>query len=68
MKIGDMIRIKLTGKVGLIVEKIRKCVPDGNPSGDFNIEYHYRVSCNDGFVVIPQRNFFRVAEVISESR
>ena len=28
MKIGDMIKLKQTGEVGLIVEKIRKCVPD----------------------------------------
>ena len=64
MKIGDMIKLKRTGEVGLIVEKIRKCVPDGNPNGDFNIEHHYRIAIGDRFVMIPQAGWTRVAEVM----
>ena len=64
MKIGDMIKLKQTGEVGLIVEKIRKCVPDGNPNGDFNVEEYFRVAINDKFVVLPRAGFFRRAEVI----
>tara|TARA_B100000085_G_C18167151_1_gene359989 strand:+ start:40 stop:237 length:198 start_codon:yes stop_codon:yes gene_type:complete len=64
MKIGDMIKLKRTGEVGLIVEKIRRCVPDGNPNGDFNIEEHYRVSIGDRFVMIPRAGWTRVAEVV----
>ena len=64
MKIGDMIKLKQTGEVGLIVEKIRRCVPDGNPNGDFNIEHHYRIAIGDRFVMIPQAGFFRRAEVV----
>ena len=68
MKIGDMIKMKRTGEVGLIVEKIRKCVPDGNPNGDFCIEYKFKVACGDKIVIVPQHGFHAYAEVVRESR
>jgi len=64
MKIGDMIKLKRTGEVGLIVETIRRCVPDGNPNGDFNIEYHYRIAIGDRFVTIPRAGWSRIAEMV----
>ena len=66
MKIGDMIKLKRTGEVGLIVEKMRKCVPDGNPNGDFNIEHSYRVAIGDRFVVIPHAGWSRLAERVRD--
>ena len=67
MRVGDMVKFKRTGEVGLIIEKIRKCVPDGNPNGDFNIEYHWRISCNDKIISVPSKWFsgqFRHVEVV----
>ena len=68
MKIGDMIKMKRTGKIGLILEKVRHCVPDGNPNGDFCIEYKYKVACDDKIVMIPAAKFHVHAEVIRENR
>ena len=68
MKLGDMIKIKETGQIGLILEKVRHCVPDGNPNGDFYVEYWYKVACDDMITVIPQYRFHTYAEVINENR
>ncbi len=68
MKIGDMVRLKKSGSIGLIVDKFRRCVPDGNPNGDFNIVHTWQVQCADSVVNIRQRDFFKVAEIIYEDR
>lgn len=68
MKVGNVVRFRKTGKVGLIVDKIRRCVPDGNPNGDFVIEYRYKVSCGEELITIPHGTIWNIAEVISESR
>ena len=66
MKVGDMVKLKKSGNIGLVVDKVRRCVPDGNPNGDFNIMYSYRVACDDKFIMIRQQDFFKVAEVVNE--
>tara|TARA_Y100001970_G_scaffold260131_1_gene341876 strand:+ start:289 stop:495 length:207 start_codon:yes stop_codon:yes gene_type:complete len=68
MKAGDMVKLKKSGDVGIVLQKTRRCVPDGNPNGDFNIEYTYRIACGEDIFVVPHRNFHLVVEVISESR
>ena len=65
MRVGDMVKFKSTGHVGLVLERIRRCVPDGNPNGDFTIEYKYKVSFGDEVVLIPQSNFWRYVEVVN---
>ena len=65
MRVGDAVEIKRDGSVGLIVDKIRKCVPDGNPNGDFTIEYSYKVACGEKIMIIPQRSSYRMMRVIN---
>ena len=67
MKVGDVVKFKATGQVGLVLERLRRCVPDGNPNGDFTIEYRYKVSFGDEIVHIPQSNFCRYVEVVNAS-
>jgi len=64
MKVGDAVRFRKTGKVGLIVEKLRRCVPDGNPNGDFTVEYRYKIACGEDIINIPQTRFYSVLEVV----
>ncbi len=64
MKVGDAVRFKKTGKVGLVVDCFRRCIPDGNPNGDFNIEYRYKIVCDEDIINVPQVGFYNVLEVI----
>ena len=64
MKVGDAVRFKKTGRIGLVVDCFRRCIPDGNPNGDFNIEYRYKIACGEDIVNIPRSNFYNVLEVI----
>ncbi len=64
MKTGDMVKLKKSGRVGIVLQKIRRCVPDGNPNGEFNIEYTKRIACGDDIVVVPHRNFHLSVERI----
>tara|TARA_B100000700_G_scaffold272626_1_gene316354 strand:+ start:1672 stop:1878 length:207 start_codon:yes stop_codon:yes gene_type:complete len=68
MKVGDMIKLKRSGRLGIVLKKIRRCVPDGNPNGDFNIEYTYKVACGNDIVSLPARNLYMSVEMLSESR
>ena len=68
MKVGDMVKLKRSGRVGVVLQKVRRCVPDDNPNGDFNIEYTYRIACGNDIVAVPQRSFHMAVEVINESR
>jgi len=65
MKIGDVVKERCSGQVGLVVEKYRRAEPDGNPNGDFTISYRYKVLFGTEAVFI--RNV-RSVEVISENR
>jgi len=65
MKVGDVIKDRYSGQVGLVVEKYRRTEPDGNPNGDFTISYRYKVLFDTKIVMV--RNT-RSVEVISESR
>ena len=64
MKVGDAVRFKKTGKVGLVVDCFRRCIPDGNPNGDFTIEYRYKIACDEDIINVPQVGFYNVLEVI----
>ena len=68
MKIGDMVKMKRSGEIGLVLQKVRRCVPDGNPNGDFNIECRYKIAVGDEVFVVPQRNFFHFAEVVTSCK
>jgi hypothetical protein len=68
VKVGDLVKLKRSGRIGIVLQKIRRCVPDGNPNGDFNIEYTYRITCGNDIVAVPAHNFYMVVEVLSESR
>ena len=43
MKVGDVVRERCSGQVGLVVEKYRRAETDGNPNGDFTFVYRYKV-------------------------
>tara|TARA_R110001583_G_scaffold12612_8_gene55853 strand:- start:117 stop:314 length:198 start_codon:yes stop_codon:yes gene_type:complete len=63
MKLGDLVRERCSGQVGLVVEKYRRAEADGNPDGDFTISYRYKVLFDTEIVMI--RNT-RSLEMISE--
>jgi len=65
MKIGDVVKERCSGQVGLVIEKYRRTEADGNPNGDFTISYRYKVLFGTETVMI--RNT-RSVEVINESR
>jgi hypothetical protein len=65
MKVGDMVKLRSNGKIGLVVDRFRRSEPDGNPNGDFMISYRYRVLFGEEAMMI--RNTAAL-EVISESR
>lgn len=65
MKIGDVVKERCSGQVGLVIEKLSRTEADGNPNGDFTISYRYKVLFGTEAVFI--RNV-RSVEVISESR
>lgn len=67
MNVGDVVKFKKTGDIGLVLEKIRRCVPDGNPNGDFTVEYRYKVSFGGEIINIPQSNYSRFLEVVNAS-
>ncbi len=67
MKVGDVVKFKKTGNIGLVLEKIRRCVPDGNPNGDFTVEYRYKVSFGDEIIIVSQSNYSRFLEVVNAS-
>jgi hypothetical protein len=64
VKVGDLVKHKGFGKVGLVVDRFRRSIPDGNPNGDFIIYYVHCVLFNTGTMMI--RNAGSV-EVISEA-
>ena len=66
MKVGDAVKIRRNGEIGLIIQRTRRCVPDGNPNGDFNIEYSYKVACGEKIVTIPQRDAYAMMKVIND--
>ena len=65
MKVGDAVEMRRDGSVGIIINKIRRCVPDGNPNGDFNIEYSYKVACGEKIFIIPQHGSYSMMRVIN---
>ena len=48
MKIGDCVKTRWNDSVGVIIEKKYRCVPDGNPNGDFTRELEWRVQWSNG--------------------
>ena len=65
MKVGDVVKERCSGQIGLVVGRYRHAEPDGNPDGDFMIHYHYRVLFGSEAVMV--RNT-RSLEMINESR
>lgn len=65
MKVGDVIKERCSGQVGLVIEKYRRVEQDGNPNGDFTVSYKYKVLFGTETVFV--RNA-RSVEVINESR
>lgn len=64
MKVGDTVRVRHTGQIGLVVEKRRMAFPDGNPNGDFVTRYRYQLLF--GGALVTYQGAFGL-EVISES-
>lgn len=65
LKVGDAVKERCSGRVGLVIEKYRRAEPDGNPNGDFTISYRYKVLFDTETVFV--RNA-RSVEIINESR
>ncbi len=65
MKVGDVIKLRSNGKVGLVIAKYRRAEPDGNPNGDFTISYRYKALFGTETMIIHNRSS---VEVISENR
>ena len=65
LNVGDAVKERCSGRVGLVVEKYRRTEPDGNPNGDFTVNYRYKVLFGTEIVFV--RNA-RSVEVINESR
>ena len=64
MKIGDVVKLRSDGRVGLVTERFRRTVPDGNPNGDYTVYYVHRVVFDSETMMI--RNAGSV-EVINEA-
>lgn len=65
MKVGDVVKERCSGQIGLVVEKYRRAETDGNPNGDFTFSYRYKVLFDTEVRIV--RNL-RSMEVINESR
>jgi hypothetical protein len=65
VKVGNIVRERCSGRVGLVIEKYRRAEADGNPNGDFTISYQYKVLFGTETAMV--RNT-RALEVINESR
>ena len=52
MKVGDIVKLRSDGRVGLVVDKFSRAEPDGNPNGDFTISYRWRVLFGDQTAMI----------------
>ena len=65
MRVGDIVKERCSGQVGMVIQQIQKRELDGNPNGDFTISYQYKVMFGTEIVVI--RNA-RSVDVINESR
>ena len=65
MKIGDAVKLRTSGQVGLVIDISRRAVPDGNPNGDFTFEYRYKVLFGEEAMVIRNRSSL---EVINANR
>lgn len=65
MKVGDCVKLKVNGMIGLVTDRIRRTEADGNPNGDFIIYYVHRVQFDDRSLIIEKHSS---VEVISESR
>ena len=65
MKVGDVVKLRSNGKIGLVIDRFTRSEPDGNPNGDFMVCYRYRVLFGEETMII--QNGVSV-EVISESR
>ncbi len=65
MKVGDCVKLKVNGKIGLVTERIRRTEPDGNPNGDFVIYYVHRVQFDDRSMIIKKHSS---VDVINENR
>ena len=65
MKIGDVVKLRWDGRIGLVTERFRRAESDGNPNGDFTVYYVHRVVFDDGTMMIRDHT---AVEVINESR
>ena len=65
MKPGDLVKHRLRGDLGLVINKHRHTEADGNPNGDFTISYQYKVLFNTELIMI--RNTHSL-EVVNECR
>ena len=65
MKVGDCVKLKVNGMIGLVTDRIRRTEADGNPNGDFIIYYVHRVQFDDRSLIIEKHSS---VEVVNESR
>ena len=65
MKVGDVIKERCSGQVGLVIERYRRAELDGNPDGDFTISYRYKVLF--GTEIVFFRNISGL-KILNESR
>ncbi len=64
MKVGDVVKLRSNGKIGLVVDRYKRSVSDGNPNGDFMIYYRYRVLFGEEEMMIQNRGS---VEVVNEA-
>ena len=65
MKVGDAVKERCSGRVGIVIEKYRHAEPDGNPNGDFNISYRYKMLFGTETLMVRNTSSF---EIVNESR
>jgi len=65
MKVGDVVKERCSGQVGLVIERHSRAELEGSPNSDFTVSYQYKVLFGTETVFV--RNT-RSVEVISEAR
>mgnify|MGYP001326732658 CR=1 FL=1 len=65
MKVGDVVKYRCSGQIGLVIEKNRRVLSDGNPNGDFMVYYRYKVLFDSETIMIQNPGD---VEIINESR
>jgi hypothetical protein len=65
MKVGDVVKLRSNGNIGLAVGRLRRTELDGNPNGDFTVYYRYKVLFGEESMIIRKPG---LVEVVNESR